>query len=71
MDEFTESELKTSGVEYECVGGGRIEHDSNKKEILVYGYSQGFGRANHEVSVSLLKLNYPDYCSITFSNDGY
>jgi hypothetical protein len=23
-----------------CVGGGRILHEKEKKEILVYGYSQ-------------------------------
>ena len=27
-------------IETECIGGGRILHNSAKKEILVYGYSQ-------------------------------
>ena len=26
-------------VEYDCVGGGRIEHKQDEKSILVYGYS--------------------------------
>ncbi|XP_043578241.1 14 kDa phosphohistidine phosphatase-like [Bombus pyrosoma] len=53
-----------------CVGGGRIEHDPDEKTIKVYGYSQGFGKADHEVTVSILKKKYPDY-SITWSDDGY
>ncbi|KAI1730799.1 janus/Ocnus family (Ocnus) domain-containing protein [Ditylenchus destructor] len=53
-----------------CLGGGRINHDSTNKKILVYGYSQGFGRADHQKSVDVLKEKYSDY-EITSSNDGY
>ena len=28
-----------SGLTYECIGGGRIKHDSKAKTIEVYGYS--------------------------------
>ncbi len=31
--------LKTLGLKPECCGGGRIRHNSNEKEIFVYGYS--------------------------------
>jgi phosphohistidine phosphatase len=31
----------------------------------------GFGLADHAVSVDVLKLQFPEYSSITFSNDGY
>ncbi|XP_076232223.1 14 kDa phosphohistidine phosphatase isoform X2 [Calliopsis andreniformis] len=66
-----ESELKSlSGLRAECLGGGRIEHDPDEKTIKVYGYSQGFGKADHEVSVNLLKKKYPDY-TITWSDEGY
>ena len=27
------------GLDYECVGGGRIRHDSKDKKIHIYGYS--------------------------------
>ncbi|KAJ1373201.1 hypothetical protein KIN20_035549 [Parelaphostrongylus tenuis] len=53
-----------------CVGGGRIKHESDEKRILVYGYSQGFGQADHSITVDILKKRYPDY-QITFSNEGY
>ncbi|WKX92149.1 hypothetical protein Q1695_010293 [Nippostrongylus brasiliensis] len=53
-----------------CLGGGRIRHEDDAKEILVYGYSQGYGRADHSVAVDILKKRYPDY-KITFSNEGY
>ncbi|KAF7996165.1 hypothetical protein HCN44_011496 [Aphidius gifuensis] len=58
------------GLDTECVGGGRINHNSAKQAIKVYGYSQGFGKADHQVSVGLLKQKYPNYV-ITWSDDGY
>lgn len=27
------------GLAYECLGGGRINHDSKNKKIKIYGYS--------------------------------
>lgn len=57
-------------LDSECLGGGRIEHDPGEKSLKVYGYSQGFGKADHSITVDLLKQAYPSY-NITWSNDGY
>ena len=65
-----EMEMTRKGVKCSCIGGGRIDHDSDNKRIIVYGYSVGFGRADHAKTVQLLLKKYPDY-DITFSNDGY
>ena len=27
------------GLEYKCMGGGRIEHNSSEQRIHIYGYS--------------------------------
>merc|ERR1711881_461142 len=60
--EKVEEDLKRDhGVRCSCHGGGRINHDSEKKEILVYGHSIGYGRADHAKTVKLLKIRYPDY----------
>ncbi|XP_026469141.1 14 kDa phosphohistidine phosphatase-like [Ctenocephalides felis] len=71
-DIFDEVQEKLSplGYQIKCLGGGRIRHDSKKKKIEVYGYSQGFGKADHEQSVELLKQKYPEY-DISWSDDGY
>jgi len=66
----TESELTAAGLDCECLGGGRIEHKPDKKFLKVYGYSMGFGKANHEKAVEILKTKYPDY-EIIWSDDGY
>ncbi|XP_015764829.1 PREDICTED: 14 kDa phosphohistidine phosphatase-like [Acropora digitifera] len=66
-----EEEMKRMGLKSDCVGGGRIEHDKSESKILVYGYSMGYGRADHSITVEKLKKTYPDYTSITFSNEGY
>ncbi|XP_023707966.1 14 kDa phosphohistidine phosphatase [Cryptotermes secundus] len=66
----TMEEVQSLGLDSECVGGGRIKHDAAAKKIHVYGYSQGFGKADHEVAVGLLKKKYTDY-SISCSDEGY
>ncbi|KAL6420194.1 hypothetical protein ACFW04_013817 [Cataglyphis niger] len=70
FDKVDEEIKAHAGLRANCVGGGRIEHDPDEKTIKVYGYSQGFGKADHQVSVELLKKKYPDY-NITCSDDGY
>lgn len=62
--------IRGLGFDIDCVGGGRILHEPNKKSILVYGYSQGFGRADHAKTVEILKRQYPVY-NITYKNEGY
>ena len=63
-------QLKTLGLTADCIGGGRIKHDASAKTLFVYGYSMGFGRADHTITVSKLKESYPNY-EITWSNEGY
>ena len=60
-----------SELSLKCLGGGRIRHEPEKGTLFVYGYSQGFGRADHQKTIEILKKSYPQYDSITFSNDGY
>ncbi|XP_073456054.1 14 kDa phosphohistidine phosphatase [Aquarana catesbeiana] len=65
------SEIEKGRVlDCECLGGGRISHSSGSKKIHIYGYSLGFGRAKHSVSMELIKTKYPDY-EVTWSDEGY
>ncbi|XP_029468432.1 14 kDa phosphohistidine phosphatase isoform X2 [Rhinatrema bivittatum] len=64
------AEIEKQGYDCECLGGGRIAHKSQQKKIHVYGYSLGFGRANHSVSTEKLKKKYPDY-NVTWADEGY
>lgn len=57
-------------MEVECIGGGRIQHDRGRKNIIVYGYSVGYGQANHAVTCEILKTYYPEYTT-EWNNDGY
>ena len=55
LDKFNNEEL---GVDQElsqlwqadCPGGGRIQVDEVEKKLLIYGYSQGFGRCDHSLT---------------------
>lgn len=40
FDEVNDRIKEHSGLQTNCVGGGRIEHDPDEKTIKVYGYSQ-------------------------------
>ena len=63
-------QIKALSLTAECIGGGRIKHDSTNKTLDVYGYSMGFGRADHKITVAKLKDFYPGY-KITWSDEGY
>lgn len=53
-------------------GGGRILRDDDSKKVHIYGYSYGFGRADHAMAKDVVdqSVNYRGY-EVTWSNDGY
>uniref|UniRef100_A0A8C5QLJ5 14 kDa phosphohistidine phosphatase n=1 Tax=Leptobrachium leishanense TaxID=445787 RepID=A0A8C5QLJ5_9ANUR len=65
------SELEKNNVlDCECLGGGRICRSSKDRTIHIYGYSLGFGRARHAVSMEKIQAKYPDY-KVTWADEGY
>lgn len=54
----------------DVTGGGRIKKDDRAKSISIYGYSYGFGRAEHSVAADLCATTYPDY-KVDWSDEGY
>lgn len=61
---------KLQPLDCEPIGGGRISHDPDNKKVLIYGYSQSYGRADHELTAKLIKQAFPDY-SISITDDEY
>ncbi|CAM5160910.1 unnamed protein product [Natator depressus] len=61
-------EMEKLGFECKCLGGGKIDHNSKDKKMRVFGLSTGYGKADHAVTVEILKKVYQDY-EITWSND--
>jgi phosphohistidine phosphatase len=56
----------------DVTGGGRLSLDSNTKEIYIYGFSYGFGLADHAISQrTILKDSRYTTYDVTFSNEGY
>ena len=53
-------------------GGGRILRDDEDKKVHIFGYSYGFGQANHSLAKDIVEQsdNYQGY-NVTWSNDGY
>ena len=54
------------------LGGGRITLDKEKNTIFIYGYSYGFGLADHAISKSVVDKD-PEWegYEVTWSNEGY
>lgn len=54
------------------LGGGRIALDTDKQSISIYGYSYGFGLADHALSKSVVEKDpkWKDY-EVSWSNEGY
>lgn len=74
FDNFIRNYSQEHPKEYEqlkftCVGGGRIERTCN--HIKAYGYSYGYGQADHAVTCEILKNNLPKFYEIEYSNEGY
>ncbi|XP_061894664.1 si:dkey-51e6.1 [Entelurus aequoreus] len=53
--------MEALGMECECLGGGKIEHNSQAKTLRVYGESTAFGKADHSLSAEKLKSVFDDY----------
>ena len=54
------------------LGGGRIRFDPAAKSVHIYGFSYGFGKADHALSQRTVEDDprYEGY-TVTWSNDGY
>jgi len=67
------AKLEAAGYyDIDVTGGGRIDCNETAKTIHIYGFSYGFGRANHAVAQQTVQSDprYADY-DVTISNDGY
>lgn len=61
--EEVSSSVRGLGLDTECLGGGRINHQPNEKKIKVYGYSQ----VRNIYSIKTLMCLYVKiYCLIIF-----
>lgn len=71
--EYLIPQLESSGyTNIQVKGGGRILRDDVDKKIHIFGYSYGFGMADHAKSKEVVErcTKYEGY-DITWSNDGY
>jgi phosphohistidine phosphatase len=67
------AKLERAGYsDIEVTGGGRISLNSLEKEMSIYGFSYGFGLADHSVSREVV-LRDPRYShfKVTISDQGY
>nr|XP_028588299.1 14 kDa phosphohistidine phosphatase-like [Podarcis muralis] len=62
------SEMEKMGCMCKCLGGGKIEHNSRDKKIHVSGVSPAYGKADHSMTVAILKKTFKDY-DISCSDD--
>ena len=68
--ELTADDVLNINWQAECIGGGRIAASAAEMRVQIYGRSEGFGRANHEVTHKLISQALPSTHKITWSNEG-
>ena len=47
-----------------------MNYEESSRNLLIYGFSQAYGRANHAVTAGIVNKSYP-LLAITTSNEGY
>jgi len=65
--------LESNGYEnIRVLGGGRISLDNENKKVEIFGFSYGFGKADHELSKAEVDKDsrYSDY-KVMWSDEGY
>ena len=63
--------LRAAGVDADVPGGGRIAHDPVAKTINIFGFSYGFGKANHAISADICRAHFGNEYTVTWSDEGY
>ena len=67
------AKLEAAGYyDIDVTGGGRIDYEVTTKSIKIYGFSYGFGKANHAIAQRTVQEDprYKEY-DVTISDDGY
>uniref|UniRef100_A0A8D3A7G3 Si:dkey-51e6.1 n=1 Tax=Scophthalmus maximus TaxID=52904 RepID=A0A8D3A7G3_SCOMX len=59
--------MEALGMECKCLGGGKIEHNSQEKKLRVFGEST-VRLSDHSVSAEKLKSAFSS-CEVTWSDD--
>ena len=47
--------IEAAGFEVQVTGGGRIDYAPDENRCVVYGFSYGFGKGNHDFAASLIQ----------------
>ncbi|CAF0996284.1 unnamed protein product [Didymodactylos carnosus] len=61
--------IDVNNISVECIGGGKMIVDSTKKQINVFGKSDGFGKADHHKTIEILKKKYSNWSIEIGQND--
>ena len=69
---FIDKLQKHGYYDIEVAGGGRVAVDSDERTVSIFGFSYGFGKANHELSANVVRQDerYRDF-DVSWSDDGY
>jgi phosphohistidine phosphatase len=64
--------LSEAGLVCNVTGGGRIACDQDQKTVKIYGFSYGYGLADHSISQAAIEADASfQGFSVTRSNEGY
>ena len=61
LEEMDKSSGLKGRYDAHCKGGGSISIDEKEKTVTIFGKSQTFGNADHEIAQKLVQKAMPDY----------
>jgi len=67
---YSNLDASTSSSSTPSTTSSTVQQNTNNDKILVYGYSVGYGRADHKRTVQLLQSAFP-FSNISYSDEGY
>jgi len=52
---YTGEWIEAAGYDVKVTGGGRIDYSPNEGRCVVYGFSYGFGKGDHELAAQIVR----------------
>lgn len=60
--------IETAGYDVDVTGGGRIDYSPDEGRCVVYGFSYGFGKGDHELAAQIIRQESEGLIQATFDN---
>ena len=65
---YTGEWIQAAGYDLKVTGGGRIDYSPKEGRCVVYGFSYGFNKGDHELAAQIIREDSEGLIQATFDN---